>query len=177
MRVLVGILGLLLMFSHLGETFGSIILPRRVTRRFCVTRVFLRVAWAIWSTVNRWLPSKKIRETHLSYYGPLSLLILFATWAFLLVVAFAMLHWAAGSSLIVSEGRASFRTDLYLSGTTFFTLGLGDVTPRTPLARVITVAEGGMGFGFLAIVISYLPTMYTAFSQRELSISLLEDRK
>jgi hypothetical protein len=176
MRVLVGILGLLLMFATLWETFESIILPRRVTRRFRVTRVFFRVTWAFWSRVNRWLPSKKIRETHLSYYGPLSLLILFATWAFLLVVAFAMLHWAAGSSLIVSEGRASFRTDLYLSGTTFFTLGLGDVTPRTPLARVITVAEGGMGFGFLAIVISYLPTMYGAFSQRELSISLLDAR-
>jgi hypothetical protein len=176
MRVLVGILGLLLMFATLWETFESIILPRRVTRRFRVTRVFFRVTWAIWSTVNRWLPSKKVRETHLSYYGPLSLLILFATWAFLLVVAFAMVHWAAGSSLNVAEGRASFRTDLYLSGTTFFTLGLGDVTPRTPLARVITVAEGGMGFGFLAIVISYLPTMYGAFSQRELSISLLDAR-
>src|SRR3984893_11468087 len=176
MRVLVGILGLLLMFATLWETFESIILPRRVTRCVRVTRVFFRVTWSFWSRVNRWLPSKKIRETHLSYYGPLSLLILFATWAFLLVVAFAMLHWAAGSSLIVSEGRASFRTDLYLSGTTFFTLGLGDVTPRTPLARVITVAEGGMGFGFLAIVISYLPTMYGAFSQRELSISLLDAR-
>src|SRR6202158_5314684 len=176
MRVLVGILGLLLMFATLWETFESIILPRRVTRRFRVTRIFYKVTWGAWSTINRWLPSKKLRESHLSYEGPLSLLILFATWAFLLVVAFAMLHWAAGSSLIVSEGRASFRTDLYLSGTTFFTLGLGDVTPRTPLARVITVAEGGMGFGFLAIVISYLPTMYGAFSQRELSISLLDAR-
>src|ERR1700737_1890479 len=131
MRVLVGILGLLLMFATLWETFESIILPRRVTRRFRVTRVFFRVTWAIWSTVNRWLPSKKVRETHLSYYGPLSLLILFATWAFLLVVAFAMVHWAAGSSLNVAEGGAWFRPALYLSGDTFFTLGLGDVTPRT----------------------------------------------
>src|SRR5258706_11215391 len=102
--------------------------------------------------------------------------MLFAIWAFALVLAFAMLHWAAGSSLNVSGGPATFRTDLYLSGTTFFTLGLGDVTPRTALARVITVAEGGMGFGYLAIVISYLPTMYTAFSQREINISLLDAR-
>ena len=63
-----------------------------------------------------------------------------------------------------------------MSGTTFFTLGLGDVTPRTSLARVITVAEAGMGFGFLAIVIAYLPTLYGAFSQRELNISLLDAR-
>jgi hypothetical protein len=176
MRLLVGMLGLLLMFATLWETFESMILPRRVTRRFRVARLFYRVTWAIWSVFNRWLPSKKVRESHLSYYGPLSLLMLFATWALALVVAFAMLHWAAGSSLNVLVGAATFRTDLYLSGTTFFTLGLGDVTPRTTLARVITVAEGGTGFGYLAIVISYLPTMYGAFSQRELNISLLDAR-
>jgi len=176
MNLLVGILGLLLMFAVLWETFESIILPRRVTRRFRLTRLFYQVSWAVWLAVNRWLPSKKVRETHLSYFGPLSLLMLFASWAFALVVAFAMLHWAAGSSLNNSGWPATFRTDLYLSGTTFFTLGLGDVTPRTTMARVITVGEGGMGFGFLAIVISYLPTMYGAFSQRELNISLLDAR-
>src|SRR5258707_13090413 len=176
MRIVVGILGLLLMFTTLWEPSESIILPRRVTRRFRVARIFYKVTWAVWSTINRWLPSKKLRESHLSYYGPLSLLMLFAIWAFALVLAFAMLHWAAGSSLNVSGGAATFRTDLYLSGTTFFTLGLGDVTPRTAMARVITVGEGGMGFGFLAIVISYLPTMYGAFSQRELNISLLDAR-
>jgi hypothetical protein len=176
MRIVVGILGLLLMFATLWETFESIILPRRVTRRFRVARLFYQVTWAVWTAFNRRLPSKKLRESHLSYYGPLSLLMLFAIWAFALVLAFAMLHWAAGSSLNVAGGRSTFRTDLYLSGTTFFTLGLGDVTPRTTLARVITVAEGGMGFGYLAIVISYLPTMYGAFSERELNISLLDAR-
>jgi hypothetical protein len=176
MKVFVGILGLLLMFATLWETFESIILPRRVTRRFRLTRLFYQITWKIWSTVNRWLPSKKLRETQLSYFGPLSLLLLIAAWALALVFAFAMLHWATGSSLNTMGGTATFRTDLYLSGTTFFTLGLGDVTPRTTMARLITVAEGGMGFGYLAIVISYLPTMYGAFSQRELNISLLDAR-
>src|SRR6202043_3903240 len=148
MRLFVGIVGLLLMFATLWETFESIILPRRVTRRFRVARLFYQVTWAVWRAFNRRLPSKKLRESHLSYYGPLSLLMLFAIWAFALVLAFAMMHWAAGSSLNVGGGPSTFRTDFYLSGTTFFTLGLGDVTPRTALARVITVAEGGMGFGY-----------------------------
>jgi hypothetical protein len=176
MDVFVGILGLLILFATLWDAFETIILPRRVTRSFRLVRLFYPVTWAVWSAVNRRLPSSKLRETHLSYFGPLSLLMLFATWAFALIVAFAMLHWAAGSSLNVSGEAASFSTDLYLSGTTFFTLGLGDVTPRTTLARVITVAESGTGFGYLAIVISYLPTLYGAFSQRELNISLLDAR-
>ena len=63
-----------------------------------------------------------------------------------------------------------------MSGTTFFTLGLGDVVPRTALARAITVLEGGMGFAFLALVIGYLPILYQAFSRREATIALLDGR-
>lgn len=177
MRLSAGIAGLIILFVVLWEAFESIILPRRVTRPFRFVRIFYRVSWKIWARVNGLVPSKKLREAHLSYYGPLSLLMLFATWACLLVLAFAILHWSAGSALSATPGEAaSFRTDLYLSGTTFFTLGLGDVTPRTSLARAITVIEGGMGFGFLAIMVSYLPTLYGAFSQRELNISLLDAR-
>ena len=176
MKLFVGIVGLVLLLATLWDTFETIILPRRVTRPYRLVRLFYRVTWAIWSAVSRRLRSTKLREAHLSYFGPLSLLMLFATWAFTLIVAFALVQWAAGSSLNVSVGPASIRTDLYFSGSTFFTLGLGDVIPRTTLARVIAVAEAGTGFGFLAIVISYLPTLYGAFSQRELNISLLDAR-
>ena len=54
------------------------------------------------------------------------------------------------------NGDPGFFTDLYLSGTTFFTLGIGDVVPRTAVARFLVVIESGMGFGFLALVIAYL---------------------
>jgi hypothetical protein len=175
-KLFVGILGLVLLFATLWDAFETIILPRRVTRSFRLVRVFYQVTWKFWVAAGGIFRSKKSRETHLSYYGPLSLLMLFATWALLLMLIFAMLHWAAGSAITMSGTASTFRTDLYMSGTTFFTLGLGDVTPRTALARVITVSEAGMGFGFLAIVIAYLPTLYGAFSQRELNISLLDAR-
>jgi hypothetical protein len=70
----------------------------------------------------------------------------------------------------------SFLTYLYLSGTTFFTLGLGDVTPVPGVARLLVVSEVALGFGFLALVISYVPIIYQAFSRRELRISLLDAR-
>ena len=170
------IAGITLLVITLWEAFETIILPRRVTRPVRIVRIFYRTTWVFWSAVNRLFRTKKMREAHLSYYGPLSLLGLFAAWALLLITAFAMLHWAAGSALDTSDGTATFRTDFYLSGTTLFTLGLGDVTPRTSLARLITVCEGGTGFGFLGLMISYLPTLYGAFSQRELNISLLDAR-
>jgi hypothetical protein len=65
---------------------------------------------------------------------------------------------------------------LYMSGVTFFTLGFGDFTPVNVVGRVIVVAESGIGFGFLAVVIGYMPVLYQAFSKREVSISLLDAR-
>src|SRR5579863_2983970 len=176
MKLFIAIAGVFILFVVLWEAFETIILPRRVTRPIRLVRIFYRVTWKIWAEANRLFRTNKLREAHLSYYGPLSLLGLFATWAFLLILAFSMLHWAAGSAINSPGETPTFRTDFYLSGTTFFTLGLGDVTPRTTLARVITVAEGGTGFGFLGLMISYLPTLYGAFSQRELNISLLDAR-
>jgi hypothetical protein len=63
-----------------------------------------------------------------------------------------------------------------MSGTTFVTLGLGDVTPRSGFAKALTAVEAGMGFAFLAVVIGYFPVIYQAFSRREVAISLLDAR-
>ena len=175
--ILIGVLGLLLIGVMMWEAFEVIVLPRRVTRRLRLTRLFYRVTWRAWSaSVRRLLPSNKRQETYLSFYGPLSLLLLLTVWAAGMILGFALLQAALGAALNVSAGTATFGTDLYMSGTNFFTLGLGDVTPRTSLARLITVVEAGTGFGFLALVIGYLPVMYQAFSRREVSTVLLDAR-
>lgn len=175
MRVVVGIIGLVLVAGILWEAFETIVLPRRVTRRFRLTRVFYKATWFPWSAINRRRRPGKAREASLSFYGPLSLLFLILVWAGCLVLGFAMAHWAIGQTLD-GAGNTSFRTDLYVSGTTFFTLGLGDVVPHTPTARALTVVEAGTGFGFLGLIVSYLPVLYQAFSRREMNISLLDSR-
>jgi hypothetical protein len=63
-----------------------------------------------------------------------------------------------------------------VSGTTIFTLGLGDVTPRSAWARELIILEAGTGLGFLAVVMGYFPVLYSAFSRREVNISLLDAR-
>lgn len=163
MRIFIGILGLALLLAILWDAFESVILPRHVRRSFRIARFFYRTAWRICFVTATRIRSPKRREGYLSYFGPLSLLMLIGFWALALVLAFAMVQWAAGSALSASANPSTFRTDLYYSGTTFFTLGLGDLTPQTPLARVLSVVEAGTGFGFLALIIAYLPTLYGAF--------------
>jgi Ion channel len=160
----------------LWDAFENVILPRHVVRKFRSARIFSYLIWKIWAACAHGIASPKRRETFLGYYGPLSLLLILGVWATGLILAFALLLWGSGSAVLTSGEIPTFRTDLYLSGTTFFTLGIGDVTPTAALTRVITVFEAGTGFGFLAIVIAYLPTLYSAFEQREVNISMLDAR-
>jgi hypothetical protein len=168
--------GIALFLLVAWDSFEAIILPRRVTRKFRFARFFYRTSWAIWTSIARLLPSKKRKESFLGFYGPLSLLFLIGCWAVGLVISFGLMQFGAGSAVNLSGTNPSFLTDLYLSGTTFFTLGLGDVVPRSPLARFLVVCESGFGFGFLAAIIGYLPFIYGAFGTRETNITLLDAR-
>jgi len=177
MHVFAGVLGLAIIAIILGDAFETIILPRRVTRKFRLTRLFYRYSWLLWRALCRPIRTRKRREAYLSFFGPLSLLLLLVLWAVVMILGFAMLQWAFGSAILNSEGQsAGFAVDLYTSGTTFFTLGLGDEHPASSMARFLMVCEAGLGLGFLAIVIGYLPVVYQAFSRREANITLLDAR-
>lgn len=176
MSVFFGALGVVLILVVLGDAFETIVLPRRVTRRISLARAFYQWTWLFWSTTVRSIFSRERHETFLSWYGPLSLLLLLIFWATGLVIGFALVHWASGSIIKTPEGTSSFATYLYLSGTTFFTLGLGDVVPVNTFGRGLVSFESGMGLGFLALVIGYVPALNQSFSRREVNISLLDAR-
>jgi hypothetical protein len=117
------------------------------------------------------------RESFLGFYGPVSLVFLLCVWAAGLVLGFALLHQSINSPMKSQDGTpAGFLTYLYFSGSTFFTLGLGDVLAQSWAGKALTILQAGLGLGFLAIVVGYLPVLYQAFSRRELNISLLDAR-
>ncbi|HEY6251987.1 MAG TPA: potassium channel family protein [Candidatus Angelobacter sp.] len=167
--------GAILVFAVLWETFETIVLPRRVTRHFRMTRLFYRSSWKPWAMMASHRPAKK-RDSLLSYYGPISLLLLLGLWALGLMLGFALIHYGAHTQLVGAVFPNRFGNDLYVSGTTLVTLGLGDLAPASSLGRFLIVLEAGIGFGFLALVIGYLPVLYQAFSRREVTISLLDAR-
>jgi Ion channel len=168
--------GLLTVLFVLWDAFETVVLPRRVSRRIRLTRFFYRLSWKPYRAAARLIPAGNSRENFLSVFGPLSLLLLLALWALSLVFGFALVELGLGSPVESPAGLSGFAADLYMSGTTFFTLGLGDVTPQTSAARVFTTMEAGTGFAFLALVISYLPILAQAFSRRESKITLLDAR-
>ncbi len=175
LHVLAIIVSFLLILAVLQDGFESIILPRRVSRRFRFSRQFYTSTWLLWSWGARKLRGNR-REFYLGYFGPLSLIILLILWAVLLIMGFTLLQWGMGSLLNAPEKQVTLGTYLYMSGVTFTTLGFGDVVPLSALGRLVAVLEAGTGFGFLALIIGYVPVIYQAFSRRETHISLLDAR-
>jgi hypothetical protein len=171
----IAVLSVILIFLVLQDAFETMLLPRRITRPFRFTKLYVQCSWQIWSAMARRVRATKRRSLLLSLYGPLSILILMGLWALGLIVGFALLHWSLDTPLNQPD-ETGFGVYLYMSGVIFFTLGFGDITPALPLGRFLAVSETGLGFAFLAVVISYLPILYQAFSHREVSISLLDAR-
>lgn len=176
MRILAFVAGVACLFIVLLDAFQTIILPRRATGHLRLTRMFYIATWRPWAFFARRLRNPRHRETVFSFYGPLSLILLLVVWASAMVVGFGLIYFALGSPFVDVAHRSGFQSDLYVSGTTIFTLGLGDVTPQNPWARALVILEAGTGLGFLAVVMGYFPVLYGAFSRREVSISLLDAR-
>lgn len=176
MKVAAVILGALLIAGVLFESFEAVVLPRRVTRRYRFGRFYYRNSWKLWRIVTGWLVTRvRAREACLSWFGPLSLLGLFALWFAGLIVGFGLIMWGIEVPLrgAPDPGLHSY---FYLSGVTFFTLGFGDLTPTEPLGQMLLVLECGLGFSILALMMSYFPVLYQAFSTREVSITMLDAR-
>jgi hypothetical protein len=160
------VLAAAILLAVLWDGFETMVLPRRVTRKFRIARTFYRIAWRLWRGIGLRMKQGRRRETYLSVFGPLSLFLLFLLWAVSLLLSFTLMFHSAKAG--------SFLDCFYMAGSSFFTLGSS--TPRNNTEKILDVAAGGVGMGFLALVISYLPVMYQSFSRRETVISLLDAR-
>ncbi len=164
-----GVIGLALLGVVFHDVFEVMLLPRRVQRKFRLVRIFFNYSWGLWARLAKRIRSDKRRENILGIFGPLSLVVLMLCWAIILILAFGFIYNALQPS-------SRLLHVLYMSGVTFFTLGYGDVLPQTRLSKILAVFEAGTGFGFIAVVISYLPVLYQMFSRREMHVIQLDAR-
>src|ERR1700758_2696731 len=163
MRIFTTIAGIVIILSVLLDAFETIVLPRKVQRAFRLTSWFYRHTWVPWVKLSRLIRGHSWRENFLGYFGPFSLILLLVVWAIGLIFGFALLQFGLGQHVRLGNEPITFGVLLYHSGETFFTLGYGDITPTSPLARTLAVMEAGMGFAFLGVVVGYLPVIYSSF--------------
>jgi hypothetical protein len=175
MRLIVGIVGGLLVLLVLAEIFVAFLLPRRVKRDPVIVRHVFDYGWRPWRRIARRLPDLA-QDTMLGVYGPFGLLVTLLLWIGVLMVGFACLEWAAGSHLGPSGAQVSFGEDLYYSAATLTTDGPPALVAHSGPAKALQVITAGCGLVVLAVVISYLPSLYQALTRREATVSQLDSR-
>src|SRR4051794_23760921 len=121
------------------------------------------------SVFNLWGRQAKTFEQQdrsLAMYAPMSLVALPFTWVALVVTGFTFINWSLG----IDPLRRAF----YLSGSSLLTLGI-EAPPDVP-THLAAYVEAVVGLGLIALLISYLPSIYTAFQRREVAVTLLTTR-
>jgi hypothetical protein len=106
------------------------------------------------------------RDRLLAFYAPLGLLLIVPTWYLLILLGYTCLFWAVTPSSWVLALRES--------GSSLFTLGFATVEGTGSL--LLSFSEAGIGLMLVALLIAYLPTMYAAFSRREVAVTKLDVR-
>ena len=140
--------GFLVWCAVLWDGFASVILPRTVDPTRRLSGRFIRRSWRLWASAGRRILQPDLQLTFLAVYGPLSVMLLLALWGGLMIVAFAMMYHGMGPRFQASAGPIGFETLLYMSGSTFLTLGLGDVTSSDPLVRSCCSRPGQATFSW-----------------------------
>lgn len=164
MHVAVFVLGALLVGRAILSALRTFILPR-AAHDLVAKLVFLSVRGLFDLAVGA-ARSYAARDRLMAYFGPVSLLVLPAAWLLLVVTGYTAMFWAIGVDTWYDAFAAS--------GSSLFTLGF--VHPAMPLGTIMAFTEAAIGLALVALLVSYLPTIYNAFSRRELLVRLLEVR-
>jgi hypothetical protein len=163
--------GLTLVLVSASDAVSTLVTTRRRHGRHWPTQVFYRRTWRAWVALGRRV-RPELREGFLAVYGPLSLLGLLVTWVVLLVTGWGAVWWGMRSAV---PGVDGYLDAVYFAGVGFFTVGFGDLVPAGRLARLLVLVEAFMGLVTMALVIGYLPTLYGAYSRREVQLLSLDD--
>ncbi len=156
--------GVVIVVTTLLSAIRATILPRGVQSRLtgAVTlgvRAGFRLASGRAASYAR-------RDRAMAMLGPVSLLALLLTWLVLLLVAYGLMYLAVATT---SVARA-----IELSGSSITTLGT--TATGQLFADLLTYSEAGLGLLLVTMLITYLPSIYGAFSRRENGVALLEVR-
>lgn len=168
LRIIVAILALAGVLSVLMSVLRTVVLPRAVPARLA-RFTFLAVRGTLLLRLRLSGRSDyQTRDRVFALQAPLGLFAQLVTWSLLIFVYFAALFWALSPAGLTTAGISQA---LELSGSSMLTLGIDH--PQGLIRHGVAFVAAGVGLTLLALVITYLPSLYGAFSRREALITKL----
>ena len=163
-HIVVFIAGLLVVILTLSSALSTFVLPRAA--RSQLNRIVFGLLRRLFDFILHFAKTYRRRDTVMAYYAPIGLMLLVPTWYILITIGYAAMYWALG--------MGSLSPVLRSSGSTVLTLGFESHT--TFIVTLLEFTEAMLGLILVALLIAYLPTLYSAFSRREQVVNMLEVR-
>jgi ABC-type multidrug transport system fused ATPase/permease subunit len=164
LHILAFLFGLALVARTLFSAISTFVLPR--IARSQLNRVVFGMLRRVVGVLLHFTSTFEQRDAIMAYYAPIGLMLLVPAWYILITIGYAAMYWALGMQDLLF--------DLRLSGSSLLTLGFASTDGF--LISILVFSEATIGLVLVALLIAYLPTMYSAFSRREQAVNLLEVR-
>ena len=163
-QILVFVSGMGLCVWTVLSAIRTVILPR--SAQSVITRTVFRTVRVPFDWLANEGKTFEFRDSVMALYAPVGLVALAGVWLVLVTVAYMLMFWALDTSSLAEA--------FHLSGSSLTTLGFA--TADTFGERLLAFTEAGLGLFTVTLMITYLPSMYGAFSRREAQVALLEVR-
>ena len=171
MSVLAVIAGIAIVLSVLADLVNTLVTTTTSPWRWWLSRIIYRRTWLLTAAVGRRISDQQRRERVYSIYAPITVLGMLFAWVTQQVIGFGLIWWGIGGV----DGVESLFDAIYYSGVVFFTVGFGEVVPAGQVPRFGALIEAFTGVLTTALVIGYLPALYSAYSEREQKLLTLDD--
>lgn len=168
------VIGFSLVLAVVWDVFQTVVLPRPTPTRWRLAKNLTRYAYRFWRWRALRLSDSNRRERWLGIFGPSIVLVLLIAWILILIVGFGLVFHALGDEFhppVRSLGSA-----FYAAGVSLITIGFGDIVPTAGPTRLLVVIAAGTGLGTVALVITYLFSLYGSFQRREILVTTLDAR-
>ncbi len=171
MEVIAVVVGVFLVLSVLADLTNTLVTTTTAQGRFWLTRIVYTQTWHVVRRVGHRFKQESRRERLYATFAPLSVILMLLAWVVQQVVGFGLIWWGIGGV----DGAADLTDSIYYSGVVYFTLGFGEIVPAEHVPRFGALLEAFTGVLTTALVIGYLPALYSAYSEREQKLLMLDD--
>ncbi len=174
MDVLIFVAGVVVLLLVLADVFETVVVPRPSPGFHRLSRYLVRWTWRAWRWFGARTRTGLRRDELYGLYAPGAVVLLLITWMALLVLGYGLLFYALRIELTPAPDNLG--SSLYFAGTSILTLGFGDVVAGGSLARAVSLVGAASGLGLVALVITFLFSLYASYQRRESLVVTLSGR-
>jgi Ion channel len=170
MEIVAFVLGALLLALTLWDLFETVVVPRPTPGRFRIARYAVRGSWLAIRAVGQGR-SDRMRDMLFGIFGPAAAIMLLVLWLGGLILGYGLVLYAIRDQL---SPLPSFGSTIYFAATSVLTLGFGDIMANGALARILVITAAATGLGVVALVVTFLFSLYGSYQRREIDVVTLQ---